>query len=209
MSGSVLKRLWTAACVGAPLAAVLLALAPVALVQADIGVALDVGRIRVDQRLSKGGTYHLPVVGVRNPGTEATAYEMGVSHLQGQPERRAPEGWFSFSPSRFTLDPGATQPVRVMLDIPTDADPDDYAALLQARVAPSGEGAQVGAAAASPLTFTVKPSTVLEAWLLRGRRTVGDWSPWSYILPSLLAGVIAVRWLGHRYRVGVRLERRP
>ena len=194
--------------IGAPLAAVFLGLAPAALVHADIGVAIDVGKIAVDQRLSKGGSYQLPVIGVRNPGTEAATYEMGVSHLQGQPERPAPEDWFTFSPNRFTLEPGATQPVRVALAIPTDAGPDDYAVLLQARIAPSGEGAQVGAAAASPLTFTVKPSTILEAWLLRGQRTVADWSPWSFVLPALVAGVVAVRWLGHRYRLGLRLERR-
>jgi hypothetical protein len=192
----------------APLAAALLALIPVALVHADIGVAMDVGKVAVDQRLAKGGTYHLPVIGVRNPGTEAATYEMGVSHIQGQAERWAPDSWFSFSPSRFTLQPGATQPVRVTLDIPTDAGPDDYAVLLQARIAPAGEGAQVGAAAAAQLSFTVKPSTILEAWLLRGRRTIADWSPWSYVLPALLAGGVTVRWLSHRYRLGLRLERR-
>jgi len=194
--------------VGVAFAVVVLGLIPAAFVHADIGVAIDVGRIAVEQRLSKGGSYELPVIGVRNPGNEAATYEMGVSHIQGQPDRWAPESWFTFSPGRFTLEPGATQPVRVALAVPTDASPDDYAVLLQARIAPSGEGAQVGAAAASPLTFTVKPSTILEAWLLRGQRTVSNWSPWSYVLPTLVGGVVAARWLGRRYRLGLRLERR-
>src|SRR5688572_24849705 len=82
-----------------------------------IGVALDTGRVDVTQRLSKGGTYQLPVVGVRNPGSESATYTMGTSFFEGQAGRRVPEGWFSFSPARFTIEPGATQPVRVTLDI--------------------------------------------------------------------------------------------
>lgn len=198
---------------GALIRAILLlmvcALLPAAAVRADIGVAIDIGRIDVDQQLSKGGSYALPRIGVRNPGSEATTYQMAVSQIQGQPQRAAPETWFAFSPSRFTLEPGATEPVRITLEVPTDAEPDDYAALLQAQIAPSGEGAQVGAAAASQLTFTVEPSTILEAWLLRGRRVMDDWSPWSYVLPLSVISTVAVGWLRHRYRFGVHVERRP
>jgi hypothetical protein len=184
-------------------------IAPLTSVRADVGVALDVGKITVDQRLAKGGTYELPVIGVRNPGSEAAAYQMGVSHVQGQAERAPPDGWFTFTPSAFSLEPGATQPVRITLDIPAGADPDDYAALIQAQIAPSGEGAQVGAAAAAHLTFTVEPSTMLEAWMVRGRRQLDRWFPWSYLLPALLLGTVTARWLGRRYRFGLRVERRP
>jgi hypothetical protein len=175
--------------------------------QSGIGVALDTGRVDVTQRLSKGGTYQLPVVGVRNPGSEAATYTMGTSFLEGQSGRRVPEGWFSFSPQRFTIAPGSTQPVRVTLDIPTRARPDTYAALLHAQVAPSGEGAQIGAAAAAPVTFAVRPSTLPEAWLLRGRSLLADHAPWWYVLPSLALAALALRWLTRRFRF--RLERRP
>lgn len=173
---------------------------------ADIGVALDTGAIAVTQRLSKGGTYQLPVVGVRNPGSEASVYTMGVGHFQGQPGRRPPPEWFTFSPSRFTLAPGASQPVRVTLDIPVNARPDDYAALLHAQIAPDGVGGQVGAAAASQLTFTVKPSTYLEAWFVRARAEMDKRSPWSYRLPLVLVGAGGLWWLGRRFRF--RIERR-
>jgi hypothetical protein len=198
----------TGALIRALLISLLCCCVPVAAALADIGVAIDLGRIDVEQRLSKGGSYQLPVIGVRNPGSEAAAYQMGVSSIQGQPERPPPAGWFRFSPDRFTLEPGATQPVQITLDIPAGAEPDDYAALLQAQIAPSGEGAQIGAAAASQLTFTVEPSTLLEAWLLRGRRQIEDWRPWSYILPLAATVTIVAGWLRHRYRFGVRLERR-
>jgi hypothetical protein len=184
-------------------------LAVVTDVRADVGVAIDIGRIAVDQKLSKGGSYQLPSIGVRNPGSETATYRMGVSYLQDQAEREPPSGWFTFSPATFELEPGATVPVQITLEIPTDAEPDDYAALIQAQIAPSGEGAQVGAAAASQLTFTVEPSTILEAWLLRGRRLMEAWSPWSYLLPIAAISTVAAGWLRHRYHFGFRVERRP
>jgi hypothetical protein len=173
-----------------------------------IGVAMDVGKIEVTQRLAKGGTYQLPIIGIRNPGSEPSVYEMGVGHIQGQKARPPSEDWFSFSPREFRLEPGAVQAVRIQLDIPVDADPDGYAALIHAQVAPAGGGGQVGAAAAAPVTFTIKPSTLLEAMLLRSRRTVDDWSPWSYLLPALAVLVIGGRWVGRRFRLNFRVERR-
>jgi hypothetical protein len=176
--------------------------------RADIGVAMDTGKIMVTQRLAKGGTYQLPSIGVLNPGSETSTYAMGVGFIQGQPDRPAPANWFTFSPSQFTLAPGATQPVRITLDIPTDAQADDYAALLQAQIAPAGEGAQIGAAAATQLAFTVEPSTLLEAWLLRGRTVIERWSPWSYLLPAFVVLAAGGSWLRRRFRVGLRIERR-
>ena len=178
--------------------ALILVLATAALAQADTGVAIDIGKIAVDQRLSKGGSYQLPVIGVRNPGSEPSTYQMGVSSIQGQAARRAPGGWFTFTPRQFILEPGATQPVRVTLDIPTNARPDDYAALLRVQVAPAGQGAQVGAAAASQLTFTVKPSSLLEAWLLRGRTALDDAAPWPHLLALLHLVALVVWWVRRR-----------
>lgn len=188
---------------------VIYTVATVAVARADVGVAIDIGRIAIDQTLSKGGSYQLPSIGVRNPGSETATYRMGVSYIQDQAEREPPSDWFTFTPATFTLEPGAAMPVRIALEIPTDAEPDDYAALIQAQIAPSGEGAQVGAAAASQLTFTVEPSTILEAWLVRGRRQMEDWSPWSYLVPIAAASTVAAGWLRHRYHFGFRVERRP
>jgi hypothetical protein len=66
----------------------------------------------------------------------------------------------------------------------------------------------VGAAAAAPLTFTVEPSTILEAWLLRGQRALEDWAPWSYLIIAALVVAALIRWLRGRYRLGLRVERR-
>src|SRR5688572_13404129 len=92
-------------------------------VAADRGVALDPAEIRVDQQLSKGGTYQLPSIGLRNPGSEPSEYAMGVTYLEGQTGSRPPESWFSFDPAHVTLGPGQTRAVRVTIDIPSGARP--------------------------------------------------------------------------------------
>jgi hypothetical protein len=193
---------------GILLAAVVAGLAPYDVATADIGVAMDVGKVAIVQKLSKGGSYQLPSIGVRNPGSESATYRMAVTYLYNQSEEEPPSDWFRFSPAAFDLEPGASQPVQIRLEISTGAKPADYAALIQAHIAPSGEGAQVGAAAASKLSFTVEPSTILEAWLLRGRRQIDAWSPWSYILPIAAISTVAAGWLRHRYHFGFRVERR-
>lgn len=164
---------------------------------ADKGVAVDLGIIYVQERLSRGGTYELPVIGVRNPGTETTTYEMGVSHVQGQDGRPVPEGWLDFEPDKLTLDPGQTAPVSVTLDIPSGARPDDYEALLTAQVAPEGEGTTIGAAAATRLQFEVKPSNLLQAWQLEAQTWFKDHQPWTTLAP-LVAMLALVLWLFRR-----------
>jgi hypothetical protein len=83
--------------------------------RADKGVALDVGTIKVEDRLSRGGTYNLPPIGVRNPGDEVTAYRMGIDFVEDQDGRRPKGSWFSFEPDEFTLEPGKTTRVRIEL----------------------------------------------------------------------------------------------
>ncbi len=171
--------------------------------RADQGVAVDLGRIAVDEELSKGGTYQLPVMGVTNPGDQTTRYRMGLSYFEGQTEEKPPEDWFTFSPAEFDLEPGKTQPVSISLRIPTGARPADYLALLQSSVAVSGEGAQVGLAAGARLTFTVKPSTLLEAWTLRARGEFDDLKPWSYLVPAAIVALLAATWARRKFSFNV------
>lgn len=173
---------------------------------ADKGVSVDLGVIDVSQKLSRGGRYSLPTIGVRNPGSEASRYMMGISYLEAQSDKRPPADWFDFEPEEFRLGPGETQPVAITLRVPTDARPDSYAALLSAQILPEGKGAQVGAAAGARLQFTVKPSNVLQAWQLKAETFLRDYSPWSYIAPAAVALLAASVWLTRRF--SFRLERR-
>lgn len=173
---------------------------------ADRGVSVDLGQIAVDRDLSKGGTYTLPTIGVRNPGDELTRYRMTIDYLTNQDRAKAPAGWFTFNPTEFELAPGETQPVRVEMSVPPSAKPDNYAGLVQASIVADASGVTVGASAATRLTFTVKPSSLLEAWLLRIRGFVEE-----NLLPVALVGAAAALggagWWAKR-TFSFRLERR-
>jgi hypothetical protein len=191
----------------AVLAALLLLAGAAAAAQADRGVAVDVGKIEVTQRLTPGGSYALPTIGVSNPGTETSVYLMGLSQMEGQAGLVPPLSWFDFSPPRFALEPGSTQPVRIEIHIPPGAQPGEYEALLQARVNLEGAGAQLGAAAAARLSFTVNPSNVVQAWAVKVQTFIRRRAPWSYIVPAVAALIVVARWATSRY--AFRLERRP
>lgn len=153
---------------------------------ASTGVGIDVGRIAINAKLTPGGSYRLPAIGVRNPGTERASYRMGARPLEGA--TAPPDEWFSFSPRTFTLKPGETQPVRVRLTLPASANPDDYTTLVGAElVGGDAKGARVGAAAAARTTFTVEPANFLQARWLQLKRFVGDNAPWTWLVPALFA----------------------
>jgi hypothetical protein len=175
---------------------------------ASTGVAVDLGRIEITEQLSPGGSYNLPTIGVRNPGTERTTYAM-VANPVIDPSRVAPpKEWFHFEPTTVTLEPGESEPVRVRLVLPTNASPADYIVLVGAQIQSSGQGASVGAAAAARTTFTIRPANGLQAVATWFVQTFSDLLPWSAIVPSVI-GVGLVLWLvRRRFRFGLRIERR-
>lgn len=168
------------------------------LAAADRGVALDLGRLDVAQKLTPGGGYRLPPLGVRNPGDEITSYKIVVSHVQGQNGKPIPQAWVHVNPAQLTLKPGRTQKVRARLDLPTGANPGDYEGLLAAQIVTKGKGAQVGAAAAAKLTFSVEASTWLGAQWYRIRTFLSGHEPWTWLIPALLATAL----------LGIQLRRR-
>ncbi len=148
----------------------------------------------------------MPEIGVVNSGDEPREYEF--------PSRRSPQRvrsgqsrtGFNFEPERFPLNPGETRKVSIRLVLPTGAEPGDYAAHLEAHpVATSGQS--VGIAVATELTFTIEPSS----WLDAQRRRIDRWlnanAPWTYLVPAaLLLGFIAFRMGRLPFRL--RLERK-
>lgn len=167
------------------------------------GVSVDLGRIEVEQGLLPGGGYRLPTIGVRNPGSEPTTYRMVVSYLTGQKAKRPPADWFVFSPREFSLGPGETKPVNTRINLPTGADPGDYGGLVGAQIVSKGDGAQVGAAAAARITFTVAPSSWLEAQWLRLKTFFAGHLPWSWLVPSLAAGTLTAWLLRRRFTISI------
>lgn len=174
--------------------------------RATSGVAIDLGRIEIAQALTPGGSYRLPTIGVRNPGTEVTHYRLRAGPVESGDAKAPPQGWFTFEPAQLTLEPGETRAVRARITLPPGSDPGDYIALVGAEIVADGGGARVGAAAATRLTFTVEPANALQAWWLRITRLFGDHAPWSYVAPLLAALAVLLRQL--RGRFTFRVERR-
>ena len=128
-------------------------------VEAQTGVGINVGIIRVDQGLAPGGGYHLPHVGVINTGHVPGDYGIRIIHRHQQQALRPPQEWFSFEPDRFNLEPGLSQNVEIGLTLPDNARPGDYFAFIEAyRVVSEDEkhgGLAIQLAAATKLYFTV------------------------------------------------------
>lgn len=173
---------------------------------ADRGVALDLGKLEIVQTLTPGGGYALPPIGVRNPGDEVTSYRIVVSHVQGQQGTPIPEDWFRFEPRELTLKPGVTEKVQARLSLPTGADPGDYEGLVAAQIVTKGEGAQVGAAAAAKVTFSVEAATLLGAYWHKLTSWFSGNAPWTWVIASVLA-MLLVAWQFRR-RFEFRLEKR-
>jgi hypothetical protein len=163
---------------------------------ASTGVSIDVSRITVSDTLVAGEEYRLPAFGVRNPGTEPTSYVVTVSYIEGQDGLEPPASWFAFSPAEVTVGPGRSQKVDTRLRIPPDAEPGTYQALVGPQIQSEDEGARIGAAAAARLSFTVAPSSGLEAWLRMLGRFIGQ-NPWVLAIP-VIALLAAVTWFVRR-----------
>lgn len=175
---------------------------------AATGVSVDIGRIEITQALSPGGAYNLPTIGVRNPGTEPTAYVMVANPVQDPARTAPPAGWFEFEPASLTLEPGENRPVSVRIILPADARPGDYIALVGAQIATQGGGATVGAAAAARTTFTVQPASSLQAIAVWLERVFTDLLPVSALVPALAIGGFGLWLVRRRFAFGLRIERR-
>lgn len=188
-------------------AAILLGLAGAALfgaapALATQAVSIDVGRIDVTDALAPGGEYKLPAFGVRNPGTESTTYRIVVTYIDGQDAAQPNQAWFSFTPSELTLAPGQSQAVNARITLPADAEPGDYAALIGPEIESTGTGAQVGAAAAARLTFTVAPSSLLDGMLRQLGRFFAE-NPWALAMIALVVLLVALAVVRRRFSFSV------
>jgi hypothetical protein len=174
---------------------------------ADRGVGVNLGRIDINDRLRPGGVYSLPILGVSNTGTEAAAYEVVISAVQGQGQMLPPQAWFNLEPQRFRLEPGSAQSVRMKLNLPAKARAGDYFGLIEAHLT-NEDGASIGAAAATELAFTVKPSNWLAAQQIRLNRQIDELQPWSYLVPLTVLITFIGLALRRNFRIGIRFERR-
>ena len=124
---------------------------------AQAGVGIDPGEISGLPPI-EADTPITVAVAVRNPGTASASYRMLAQPLDGEAELPVDPAWFGFEPATFDLDGGAAQEVQVTFTVPKGTDAGDYLALVTAQLVlgePETAGAQVGAAVATKLYFTV------------------------------------------------------
>lgn len=163
---------------------------------ANIGVSLNVSKIDVGEGIHPGASYELPKILVSNPGSKQGNCEMTIGHMEGQQELWPAMGWFTFSPSSFSLAPDEEQEVEISLNVPNDAPLGRYAGLLKAQVMPEGTGGVAGVAAAASLTFEVVAVPV------------GGGLAFDALVPWIAAGALVVVLLGLARRFKIRVERR-
>jgi hypothetical protein len=172
-------------------------------------VGVNLGRIEIADRLSPGGSYTLPSLGVLNTGDEAGEYQVSIISSASQAEMRPLDTWFDLQPRRFQLDAGQSQLVHIHLTLPTGAKPGDYFAFIEARPVSERAGVNIGVSAATKLSFTVKPSNWLAAQRLRLNRWLDESEPWSYIIPGSIIGGLLFMKLSRHVRFRSPIERRP
>ena len=160
---------------------------------ARVGVGVNLGKIELDEPLKPGGIYNFPSLGVINTGDEAGDYEVAVTYHQDQPQLRAAQEWFDFSPSQFHLEAGKSQSVAVKLNLPMKVKPGDYFCYLEAHpIIKAGPGTTIGVAAATKTYFTVAPANIWQAIYYRTSSFFAMHAPWSYVVLAVVITAIII-----------------
>ncbi len=176
--------------------AALLAVGLIIVAPIDAAVAIDPGAVEVAQPIAPDIDSVVGELTVRNPGSQRSAYTMYA--------QEAPDGlpispdWFSFEPSVFELEAGASQVVTVRIRPDASASPGSYTALLTAALAPSPDSpaaAQVSGAVATEAAFVIENAGTADL-LAGGSAATGSggvptWA-WGVAALTLVVAVLGV-----------------
>lgn len=178
--------------------------------EAQLGVGITPGIVRVDEPLLPGGSYNLPSVQVINTGNESSDYGVALASVADQEELQPSADFIILSPTSFHLEPGANQVVSLSLAIPLKAKPGDYLAYIEAHPVATGTGGgmQIGVAAATKVYFTVKPANTFVAITNSIANFFTRNTPVSYIVLGAIVLGLLVFFLRRRIRVDIRIARR-
>lgn len=194
------------------LAAALAALAFPLAALANIGVGVGLGKVVLDQPLKPGAIYDLPALPVINTGDEPSEYETFIEYQENVPQLRPGRDWVTFTPQRFSLDPGKVQVVTMTLNVPLNAKPGEYFAFLEARPVRKTRttgGASIGVAAASKFYFTVAPSNIFQAFYYRASSLIARYSPWTYVAAGLILLIVLAAAFKRFFKFELAIRRKP
>lgn len=177
------------------------------MVLAGIGVGVGTGRIVVKDILKPGLIYNLPVFTVLNTGDEPSYYAVEITTDLNQPELKPLNGWFSFNPALFHLEPKKSQPVKITLTLPMKMTPGDYYGYVDAHpVVEAGPGTSVGISAASRLYFTVAPANSWQAFTFRISSLWQRYTPWNWVVLAIALGAVIIAFFRKHFafQIGIR-----
>ena len=115
---------------------------------ADPGRTVDVERILILDTLKPGERYRLPTIGIRNHRGVRGTYRLVVSRRAVAVELRPSQSWLHFVPPSVSIGAGRSRAVGILLELPDDAEPGVYVAVL---------GVHPGPDEATRLAFSVEP----------------------------------------------------
>lgn len=176
---------------------------------AKIGVGVGTGKIQVEEKLTPGLIYSLPILTVLNTGDEPSDYEVSVAFQQSQPELKPLSGWFIFNPQKFFLEPGGVQNVEVKLNLPLQIEPGNYFAYLEAQpVKKAIQGkTTIGVAAASKLYFTVVPANIFQAFYYKIISFYKVYDPWPQRLTFLVILFLGFLLIKRFFNIQINLKK--
>jgi hypothetical protein len=179
-------------------------------VLATIGVGVGSGKIQVDEKLKPGVIYELPPLTVLNTGDEPSEYEVVVEYHEEQTQLWPSRDWFSFSPQKFSLEPGKSQVVKIKLNLPVMTKPGDYFAYLEGHPLKKSETGttSIGVAAAAKLYFTIVPGNVFEGIYYKGLSTWKIYSPWPQAALVLMGLFLLVRVIRKFFNIEIKPRHR-
>jgi hypothetical protein len=168
----------------------------------SIGVGTDTARIKVDNELVAGGAYPLPSFKIGNTGTDSMGYVLKVAPIDGSDP--IPAAWVTFEPDAAYLKAAQWVDVKATINVPADAAPGTYGALLAASPKlPEGmASAKVNVGAGPKVEIKVIAGSPTRATVWRAKRWFAATQPWSAIglVAAGLAVVGVVLWLVLRLR---------
>ncbi len=172
---------------------------------ASVGVGVQATPVRLGNVAQAGDSYALPPVYVLDTGTQAESIGVRIQRLSAGPGRDVPQSWVQMTGPGVQLSPHQAARIPLELVVPGDAKPGRYLSdiVVTGSAGISPGQANLGAAAATPLEFSVKPGPAPGLWPV-----VPTWMWWVLVaLLALVAAVLGVRRSGVRIRI--RVERPP
>lgn len=176
---------------------------------AKIGVGVNTGKIKVEEKLKAGMIYKLPPITIINTGDEPADYETSVAYHQDQPELLPKQDWFIFTPQKFHLEPGKAQLVEIKINLPLRIEPGNYFAYLEGHPLTTVQKGTttLGVAAASKLYFTVVPANIFYGIYYKIVTFWNIYSPWPQRFLILVAIVVVGAFVKKFFNIQINLKR--